>query len=187
MGLKIGRFDAVDFFGDASLYLLDAPGHATGHVCALARTTAAPPSFVFMGADACHHPGLLRPTDYLPLPRSIVPSPFADVGRAEVACPGALLQRLIPGEDAGAPFFTIPSGPLFPDQNAARDTVRKIQELDAADNVLVVLAHDRSLRDRIPLFPQKINEWRAKDLDSTTRWLFVKDFEDAFRNDIPEK
>ncbi|RMZ75269.1 hypothetical protein DV737_g5362, partial [Chaetothyriales sp. CBS 132003] len=28
IGLKIGRFDALDFFGDGSFYLLDAPGHA---------------------------------------------------------------------------------------------------------------------------------------------------------------
>ena len=145
VGLKIGRFDALDFFGDASFYLLDAPGHATGHMCALARTTAARSSFVFMGADACHHPGLLRPTEFLPLPRSIVPWPFSHVGRVEVAYSGVELQRLIPGEDAGAPFFTVSSGPLFPDQNAARDTVRKIQELDAADNILVVLAHDMRL------------------------------------------
>lgn len=39
-------------FGDGSFYLLEAPGHATGHMCGLARTTADPPLFVFMGADA---------------------------------------------------------------------------------------------------------------------------------------
>ncbi|KUI57782.1 N-acyl homoserine lactonase AttM, partial [Cytospora mali] len=66
--LRVGRFDAYDYFGDGSFYLLDAPGHATGHMCGLARTTADPPSFVFMGADACHHPGVLRPSRYLPLP-----------------------------------------------------------------------------------------------------------------------
>ena len=82
-----------------------------------------------------------------------MPSPFADVRRVEVACPGALLQRLIPEEDAGAPFFTIPHGPLFPDQNAVRDRVRKIGELDVVDKVFVGLAHDMSLRDVIPLFP----------------------------------
>ncbi|KAM5476938.1 hypothetical protein MauCBS54593_000209 [Microsporum audouinii] len=41
-GLEIGRFRAMDFFGDGSFYLLDAPGHAEGHLCALARTTADP-------------------------------------------------------------------------------------------------------------------------------------------------
>ena len=68
--LKIGGFNAYDFFGDGSFYLLDAPGHAIEHLCALARTTVnnGESSFVFMGADAWHHPGLLRPSEHLPLP-----------------------------------------------------------------------------------------------------------------------
>jgi glyoxylase-like metal-dependent hydrolase (beta-lactamase superfamily II) len=188
-GLKIGRFDALDFFGDGSFYLLDAPGHAVGHLCALARTTANPPSFVFMGADACHHPGVLRPTDYLPLPCSITPSPFVD-GLADSAtnagtdagvsaCPGALLQQLTMGRSPSAPFFTVAQGPLFPDHDAAMDTVRKIQELDAADNVFVLIAHDLSLRDKIPLFLKTINAWKESNLRTETRWLFCNDFEHA--------
>ena len=189
-GLKIGRFHALDFFGDGSFYLLDAPGHAVGHLCALARTTANPPSFVFMGADACHHPGVLRPTDYLPLPCSTMPSPFVDLAdRAGTntgvsACPGELLQQLTMGRSSSAPFFTVAQGPLFPDHDAAMDTVRKIQEFDAADNVFVLIAHDLSLRDKIPLFPKTINTWRAKNLRTETRWLFCNDFEPALRGKI---
>lgn len=179
IGLRIGRFEAFDFFGDGSFYLLNAPGHAVGHLCALARTTASSASssssFVFMGADACHHPGVLRPTEYLPLPRSLALPSLGDAG----ICPGALLQRLLPGQDPRAPFFTVARGPLFPDHEASMETVRKIQELDAADNVFVVMAHDRSLQDRIPLFPEKINDWRAKNLRPDTRWLFCSDFEGA--------
>src|SRR5262245_15618148 len=36
--LQIGNFNALDFFGDGSFYLLDAPGHCIGHMCGLART-----------------------------------------------------------------------------------------------------------------------------------------------------
>ncbi|KAI1407362.1 hypothetical protein F5Y13DRAFT_174953 [Hypoxylon sp. FL1857] len=168
-GLKIGRFDAVDFFGDGSFYLLDAPGHAVGHLCALARTTTNPPSFVFMGADACHHPGVLRPSDYLPLP------PAGDLNHALGSlpqCPGALLQQLTNAEE---PFFTV-APQMFPDYDAATDTVSKIQELDAADNCLVLIAHDLSLRDKIPLFPKTINGWKASKLKTETRWLFCNDF-----------
>ncbi|ORY10187.1 hypothetical protein BCR34DRAFT_435447, partial [Clohesyomyces aquaticus] len=67
-GLKVGGFDAFDFFSGGSFYLLDAPGHCKGHVRGLARNSVNPPSFVFMSADACHHPGLLRPTAQFPLP-----------------------------------------------------------------------------------------------------------------------
>lgn len=70
--LKIGRFDAMDFFfGDGSFYLLDAPGHTVGHTCGFARVTSSPDSFVLMGAEACHHAGLFRPTEYVPLPSTI--------------------------------------------------------------------------------------------------------------------
>ncbi|XRM44107.1 hypothetical protein ABZX51_007253 [Aspergillus tubingensis] len=48
--LRVGPFNAADYFDDGSFYLLDAPGHATGHLCGLARTTANPPTFVFMDA-----------------------------------------------------------------------------------------------------------------------------------------
>ncbi|KAI1446997.1 beta-lactamase-like protein [Annulohypoxylon stygium] len=168
-GLKIGRFDAMDFFGDGSFYLLDAPGHAVGHLCALARTTADEPTFVFMGADACHHPGVLRPSNYLPIPSS---ANLNGVIAGPAQCPGELLQQLTrPNE----PFFTV-APRMFPDHDAATDTVRKIQELDASDNCLVLIAHDLSLRDKIPLFPRTINGWKASQVKMETRWLFCKDF-----------
>jgi hypothetical protein len=31
--MKIGKFDAWDYLGDGSLYILNVPGHAVGHVC----------------------------------------------------------------------------------------------------------------------------------------------------------
>ena len=178
-GLKVGRFDAIDFFGDGSFYILDAPGHTTGHLCALARTTAAPSSLVVMGADACHHPGVLRPSEYMPLPRSITPSPLANHTGAGGACPGELIQQLTLEQKADGPFFEVSMGWMFPDRGAAMDTVRKLQELDAADNIFILLAHDMSLRDKISLFPKKINDWKAENLRSTTRWSFIGDFEAA--------
>jgi hypothetical protein len=62
------------------------------------------------------------------------------------------------------------------------DTVRKIQEVDAMDNVFVLIAHDLSLRDRIPLFPERINGWEEADLGSGTRWVFCEEFHDAVRD-----
>lgn len=50
----LGTFDnAVDFFGDGSLYLVDTPGHCPGHMSCLARV--APDVFVFLAGDLCHH------------------------------------------------------------------------------------------------------------------------------------
>lgn len=54
---KIGQFDAWDYFGDGSVYVLNVPGHAVGHVSALVRTT--PDTAVFLGGDVCHFTGTL--------------------------------------------------------------------------------------------------------------------------------
>ncbi|OAP57645.1 hypothetical protein AYL99_08383 [Fonsecaea erecta] len=42
----------VDFFGDGSLYIVDAPGHIHGHVNALLRV--GPTRWVYLGGDCCH-------------------------------------------------------------------------------------------------------------------------------------
>ena len=54
-------------------------------------------------------------------------------------------------------------------------------ELDALDNVLVVMAHDWSLPGcgAMELFPASINQWMAEGVKERTRWLFCKDFEGA--------
>ncbi|GLA25024.1 Metallo-hydrolase/oxidoreductase [Aspergillus phoenicis ATCC 13157] len=171
--LRLGRFNAVDYFGDGSFYLLDAPGHAIGHLCGLARTTADPPTFVFMGADACHHPGVLRPSAYLPLPSSSAVAEKHHYG----GCPGDLLMQIGKWQNSHEPFFQVARGPLFPDYPAAMETVTKIQELDAADNVLVLLAHDNSLHGRLPLFPDRVNDWKAQGLREDTRWLFCHELQ----------
>jgi len=75
-GLKIGDFRAHDYFGDSSFYILDVPGHAVGHICGLARTT--PDTFVFLGGDACHFTGVIRPTSYVPMPEFIPEGPALD-------------------------------------------------------------------------------------------------------------
>ncbi|KAK7185644.1 hypothetical protein DPSP01_007485 [Paraphaeosphaeria sporulosa] len=48
---------AIDFFGDGSLYIVDAPGHLHGHVNVLART--APGKWVYLGGDCCHDKRIL--------------------------------------------------------------------------------------------------------------------------------
>ncbi|KAI1676011.1 Metallo-beta-lactamase superprotein [Pyrenophora tritici-repentis] len=76
-GLKIGDFEAYDFYGDGSFFLLHSPGHAIGHMSALARTTADPPTFILLGGDIAHHCGEFRPSRYIPLPDIITPSPIS--------------------------------------------------------------------------------------------------------------
>ncbi|KAL2355243.1 beta-lactamase-like protein [Cryomyces antarcticus] len=175
-GLKIGRFDAMDFFGDGSFYLLDSPGHAIGHMCGLARTTSSPPTFVLMGGDACHHGGEFRPTEYLPLPISISPSPIPKLHKG--FCFGALFQQVQPDRKADVPFYHIAEG-FAHDKKVATWSIHGVEEFDAADNVLVAIAHDDTLLDVLDFYPKTLNHWREKDLSNKVRWTFLRDFAEA--------
>ncbi|KAF2704661.1 Metallo-hydrolase/oxidoreductase [Pleomassaria siparia CBS 279.74] len=54
----LGPFSStIDLFADGSLYVVDAPGHLTGHVNLLARI--APKKWVYLGGDCCHDPRIL--------------------------------------------------------------------------------------------------------------------------------
>lgn len=180
-GVKIGRFGTYDYFGDGSFYLLDSPGHAVGHLCALARVTAGPDSFVFMGGDACHHAGLFRPSEYKPLPDEISPNPLG-VGHGGF-CPGSVFEKLLPEGSRTRPFFAITKGEnqIAFDAEKAQQTVGKVLDADAQENVLVVIAHDDSLLDVIDFFPKNLNGFVEKGWVDKGRWLFLKDFALAVR------
>ncbi|KAL4882672.1 beta-lactamase-like protein [Aspergillus karnatakaensis] len=169
---KVGRFNAVDYFGDGSFYLLDAPGHSVGHICALTRVTSAPDSFIFMGGDAAHHPGLIRPSAYLPIPKVISPSPF----KHGLAPSQGVIRGIYPAKSLTEPFLKLARG-MFPDYEAAEDTLGKIQELDAQEDILVILPHDRSILGGLEVFPGNANQWRTQGVKEKVRWAFLVDFE----------
>lgn len=50
---------AMDVFSDGSLYILNAPGHLTGHLNLLCRISLEPTKYVLLGADSCHDRRLL--------------------------------------------------------------------------------------------------------------------------------
>lgn len=92
---------------------------------------------------------------------------------------GVVLQDTVhPRNSATEPFF-LPGERAFPAQEDARETIRGIMELDALNNVLVVLAHDKSLDGEVDMFPSAVNDWMEKGVKERTRWLFLKDFERA--------
>lgn len=92
--VKIGQFPAFDYFGDGSLYLLDSPGHAIGHLCGLARTTTGEENpFVLLGGDISHYAGKFRPSKHLPMPDSISPHPRHPQGSL-LLCPGTAFAEL---------------------------------------------------------------------------------------------
>ena len=55
----IGPFPrALDFYGDDSLYIIDAPGHLLGHINVLARTSS-DGAWIYLAGDSAHHYKLL--------------------------------------------------------------------------------------------------------------------------------
>ena len=173
-GLKIGGFEAYDYFNDGSFYVLNAPGHTTGHLAALARVTSSPDTFILFAGDACDHGGELRPTEYQPLPTEVTPSPCSKLS----VCPASILQQLHHERSSVKPFYT--PEPDFPDDfKAFRESLVKLQEWDAHENVLIVMAHDLSLKGFLSFFPEKANDWMAKKVKEESRWHFLHDFTTA--------
>lgn len=184
----IGRFKAFDYFGDGSFYILDSPGHAVGHVNALCRTHISPDTaFIHLGGDSVHHAAEMRPTEYLPLPDTITPSPVPHIHAS--ACPGDLFTPLLRDgsrtEHILEHFNPFPDAPvdkkysLLYDEPALRDTVRKDEELDAHPNIFTLIAHEWTLKGVIPEWPKDLNGWREAGWKESTRWKFLEDFAEA--------
>ena len=150
-------------------------------MCALARTT--PSTFIFMGGDACHHCGSLRPTEYIPLPDELSPSPLSSPPHAPgTVCPGSLLEGIHPHKSKTVPFYKNLSP--APDRNVAvaEETISKVTDFDASDDVFVVIAHDISLLDVIDFYPKKANQWQEKGWKKAGQWRFLEDFRNAVRS-----
>ncbi|KAK6530361.1 hypothetical protein TWF694_003717 [Orbilia ellipsospora] len=185
----IGEMRAIDFFNDGSFYILDAPGHAFGHLNALARTTSGKVSggrdtFIYMGADSFHLGSQIRPNEHIPLPDSIylpsmIPCP----------CPGELFERIHPsslseesngGDPKTTPFHVIPrEGSVAVDVDDARDVIRKIQAFDADEDILVISAHEWNYFDVLECFPGTANEWKKDGWKGRMRWRFLEEFKDG--------
>ncbi|KAI1123111.1 beta-lactamase-like protein [Nemania abortiva] len=174
--LDVGGLRAHDYFGDGSFYLLDAPGHALGHMNALARTSADPATFIFLAADSVHLGGEIRPTKDLPLPNvidvpNIVPRP----------CPADELLKIHPRGSRTLPYLGL--DPSFPeDFEGAEATIEAVMRFDADDRVLVVFAHDVSMYGTVEFFPTKANEWKRKGWKSAGRWAFLADLQKIARD-----
>ncbi|EME41808.1 hypothetical protein DOTSEDRAFT_74015 [Dothistroma septosporum NZE10] len=179
-GLKIGRFWAYDYFGDGSFYLLDTPGHSIGHMCGLARTSSSPDSFVFMGGDSAHHGGEFRPTEYLPVPKEVKPSPL----KRRNVCPGHLMvDEVHPHKTADKPFYYVTES-FAHDKKVADWTIDGLGEFDAHESVLMLMAHDDAIVDpaQLDFYPKPLNGWYQKGVGQKVKWLFLEDFEDALES-----
>jgi len=179
----IGGFRAFDFFDDGSFYLLDAPGHAIGHMCGLARTTEN--TFLLMGADTCHFAGNLRPTSQVPLPESIDVLAHGLDPQFPNPCPCSLFGDCHPAtadhEKRTTPWYTASKAPgsAYVDPETANKSIRGLQAFDASPDVFVCLAHDPGLFEVLPLLGENpghhVNDWKVKGYKDATRWRFLNE------------
>ncbi|WQF79199.1 Putative metallo-beta-lactamase, ribonuclease Z/Hydroxyacylglutathione hydrolase [Colletotrichum destructivum] len=189
-GLEIGGLRALDYFGDGSFYLLSAPGHAVGHINALARTTAtgasadsgisgsggSNSSFIYMAGDSFHHASVLRPHAGARLPEEVRLPGFCCAGRAFHAVhplggnadADRTAFHTIPGTEAGEAALAL-------DVGEARRTLAAVRRFDASPDVLVVAAHDDSLYGVVEFFPRDASGWRGEGWKESGRWLFLRD------------
>nr|GAT44963.1 predicted protein [Mycena chlorophos] len=159
--------------------------HQAGHLCALARV--APTSFILLGADACHHVGVLRPTAHLhkhfPCPGALISATRASV--SHVHFPASSESGSDSAFDLTArtkPFLTVAHNGYFEDVPAAEASVGKLSELfDASSDVLVVLAHDESIPSVMGKLPQTLDDWKERDLKRKSVWSFLDEKNPAFR------
>ncbi|KAJ6486911.1 beta-lactamase-like protein [Mycena sanguinolenta] len=179
--LVIGGLKALDFFGDGSFYILDVPGHQSGHVCGLARVT--PTSFVLLGGDTCHHAGALRPTSKLyrqvPCPGELLVATRSSVLPTHIHNPGSNAEFDLASRTT--PLLSIVEGGYYEDPPVARDSIHKVGDFDANPDVLVVLAHDGSIGPLVKPYPTILDQWQAKGWKNKATWAFLEQTNPAFR------
>ncbi|KAH7083504.1 hypothetical protein BKA63DRAFT_540320 [Paraphoma chrysanthemicola] len=174
----IAGYRAIDYFEDGSLYILDTPGHAIGHLSALVRTTA--DSFVFLGGDICHFGGVFRPTPYVPMPEWLEPS---DVGHEKIRnhpYPHSIFTASHPDQRNAriVPYYTpyCRVNGWYVDPQRALESVNQLKALDADERILVLIAHDPAMFGEVDFFPEgDLNDWLQRGWKRALHWRFLDD------------
>jgi len=131
--VRFSPFDtAMDYFGDGSFWIGDAPGHLPGNIAAVARL--ADREWVLLGGDCCHTRAIFD-------------------GLVDFA------QFSLPDGSKACIHLDIP---------AARDTLRKLKEMEEVYGVHICFAHDA--------------KWMQKGVDETLMGLLSEDMR-AFTGD----
>ncbi|OAL53133.1 hypothetical protein IQ07DRAFT_597477 [Pyrenochaeta sp. DS3sAY3a] len=176
--LIVGGYRAIDFFEDGSLYVLDTPGHAIGHLSALIRTTQN--TFVFLGGDICHFGGSFRPTQFVPMPELLSPH---QVGLERIRSEPyhhSVFTNCHPDQNNAtvAPYYTAccKSDSWYDNPALANKSITQLKALDAIDEILVLIAHDPAAMGVVTFFPHGVaNEWYKAGWKKALHWRFLNE------------
>ncbi|KAI1029398.1 hypothetical protein LB504_010657 [Fusarium proliferatum] len=174
--LHVAGYQAMDYFGDGSMYLLNTPGHAIGHLSSLVRTTS--DTFVFLGGDICHFGGAFRPTEKTKMPRELARDELGLLSSAPevVSCQRYLSCHPNPAKASYTPYYQPCShaDSWYVNPSEAHKSVNTLMSLDAIDKVLVLIAHDPSIVGVLPTFPTAtLNKWYQFGWKGLLRWRFL--------------
>lgn len=149
---RIAAFEhSYDVWNDGSLVVVATPGHTTGHIAALVRTTApsATPAsegeYLLLAGDCCHSGLLLHPT------------------------PAQSHLRIGRWRNPGEPLTEPPAHSMHEDLLQAEFSFERVKAAERKDEVMVVLAHDKRRWDlwggsANALEGFELAEWRKKGL-----------------------
>ena len=174
----VAGYRAVDYFQDGSLYILNTPGHAVGHMSALVRTTA--DTFVFLGGDICHFGGAFRPTKQIPMPAMLTSHDVCLSGCGIGPFESSLFTRCHPSKQSPttSPYYIPRHGPesWYCDPPLALQSIDLLKVVDADERVLVLIAHDPSILDVATFFPHgTINAWQKNEYRQKMRWRWLSE------------
>lgn len=176
--MTIAGLLALDWFGDGSFYILDTPGHAIGHISALARTQVGDQThgvidtFMLLACDVCHHMGELRPSQW-----QLLPENYSTRNETSASTVLASDYRAVhPHQCVDRPFYRPAPGGFNLDSDLMQETLEKVAVLDSDPRILTVLSHDVWIMEVADLFPLRANDWYAKGWSERSRWKFLQDF-----------
>lgn len=122
----------------------------------------------------------MRPSKYLKVPQSISPHP-CHPDSDETLCPGHAFEELQKSRGRGSDdtLYDMTFGLDIP---LANKTVGLLQELDCLDNIFVIIAHDSTVRDGVPHFPESLNLWKVSGWGHKLKWTFLRDLESYWKS-----
>lgn len=138
------------------------------HISGFVRMTA--DTFVFLGGDISHLPGMYRPTAYKPMPATLPIETYLDF-RLPSPCPCSLFTACHPsqgnvgGHAAGLNLLSTERAFVLVPFHDYGFTVESLQEVDAGDNAFVAIAHGNALRHFVNEPPVDCNTGRGVLVD----------------------
>ncbi|KAJ0121881.1 hypothetical protein J7T55_002390 [Diaporthe amygdali] len=160
------------------------PGAPANPQSPILESDYAPDTFILLGGDVCHYAGILRPSEYLPVPKCISPHPCRPMEGGAVLCPGSAWEELqnSRGRKVDDTLLDMTYGMNIP---LASQTVHSLQQFDCLENIFVIIAHDSTVRDGAPHFPKTLNDWKARGLGEGLKWSFFRDLNYEDKDDLP--